>query len=130
MNEIGLVETVGNIDRKIRKRLAPLARAEGLSLVDMAELLKTNHLGARREIVLADHIGLPASIFRGMLDPYDHAMVIKGTEKLGELVRSLLRDISQSLEKTLHELPQNIREWLICDLVTCLECLEQEERAK
>jgi DNA-binding MarR family transcriptional regulator len=144
MNEIGLVELFWNINRKIGKRLAPLAQKEGLSLTEMAVLWKSHHAGACRATALADELGLPPSTLTGMFDrlvdggwlerdrdPDDRrAVVMKGTVKLGELVRALKHASSRSLEKAFHGLPQNTRERLGGDLAAVLGCLEQEERVE
>src|SRR5271157_5508338 len=144
MNEIGLVELLWNINRKIGKRMAPLAQKEGLSLGEMVVLWKTHNAGERRVTALADELGVPPSTLTGMLDrlvdagwlerdrdPDDRrAVVMKGTEKLGELIRNLKHASSRSLEKVFHRLPQNTRERLGSDLAAVLECLEQEERAE
>jgi DNA-binding MarR family transcriptional regulator len=143
MNEIGLVELLWNINRKIGKRLAPLAQKEGLSITEMVVLWKTHHAGARRVIALADELGVPPSTLTGMLDrlvdsgwlerdrdPEDRrAVVMKGTEKLGELVRTLRHASSRSLEKAFHSLPLNTRQRLGDDLSAVLECLEQKEES-
>ncbi|MGA2379041.1 MAG: MarR family transcriptional regulator [Spirochaetia bacterium] len=144
MNEIGLVELLWNINRKIGKRLAPLAQTEGLSITEMVVLWKAHHAGARRVTALAEELGVPPSTLTGMLDrlvdggwlerdrdPDDRrAVVMKGTEKLGELVRSLRHASSRTLEKAFRSLPQNTRERLGGDLASVLECLEQEESDK
>jgi DNA-binding MarR family transcriptional regulator len=144
MNEIGLVELFWNINRKIGKRLTPFAQKEGLSITEMAVLWKAHHTGACRATVIADELGVPPSTLTGMYDrlveggwlerdrdPDDRrAVVMKGTEKLGELVRNLKHASSRSLEKAFHSLPQNTRERLGSDLAAVLECLEQEESEK
>ncbi|MGA2639986.1 MAG: MarR family transcriptional regulator [Spirochaetia bacterium] len=141
MNEIGLVELFWNINRKIAKRLAPLAQREGLSITEMAVLWKAHHAGGRRVTALADELGVPPSTLTGMFDrlvdggwlerdrdPDDRrAVVMKGTEKLGELVRSLRHASSRTLERAFRGLPQNTRERLAGDLASVLGCLEQEE---
>ena len=144
MNEIGLIELLWNINRRIGKRLAPLAQREGLSITEMVVLWKTHHAGGRRVIALADELGVAPSTLTGMLDrlvasgllerdrdPDDRrAVVMKGTKKLGELVRTLRQASSQTLERALHGLPLNTRERLGCDLAAVLECLEKEESEK
>jgi DNA-binding MarR family transcriptional regulator len=144
MNEMGLVELFMNINRKIGKRLAPLAQKEGLSLGEMVVLWKTHHAGERRVTVLADELGVAPSTLTGMLDrlvesgwlerdrdPDDRrAVVMKGTEKLGELIRSLKHASSRTMEKAFRSLPPDTRERLGCDLATVLECLEREEGEK
>jgi len=141
MNEIGLVELFWNINRKIAKRLAPLAQREGLSITEMAVLWKAHHTGGRRVTALADELGVPPSTLTGMFDrlvdggwlgrdrdPDDRrAVVMKGTEKLGDLVRSLRHASSRTLERAFRGLPQNTRERLAGDLASVLECLEKEE---
>jgi DNA-binding MarR family transcriptional regulator len=142
MNEIGLVELFWNINRKIGKRLAPLAQKEGLSITEMALLWKAHHAGACRATVLADELGVPPSTLTGMYDrlvdggwlerdrdPDDRrAVVMKGTEKLGELVRNLKHASARSLEKAFHGLSSDTRNRLAGDLASVLHCLEQEER--
>ncbi|MFI5369795.1 MAG: MarR family transcriptional regulator, partial [Spirochaetia bacterium] len=118
-----------------------LAQKEGLSITEMALLWKAHHTGACRATVLADELGVPPSTLTGMYDrlveggwlerdrdPDDRrAVVMRGTEKLGALVRTLKHDSSRALEKAFHSLPQNTRERLGGDLAAVLECLEQEE---
>jgi DNA-binding MarR family transcriptional regulator len=144
MNEIDLVELLWNINRKIVRRLAPLAQEKGLSITEMVVLWKTHHAGEHRVLALADELGVPPSTLTGMLDrlvdggwlerdrdPDDRrAVVMKGTVKLGELVRTLRQASSRSLERAFHGLPLNTRERLGCDLAAVLECLEKEESEK
>ena len=58
------------------------------------------------------------------------AVVVKGTEKLDDLMRSLLHASSRILERALKTLPHVTRERLAGDLASVLQCLEQEERAE
>ncbi len=144
MNEIGLIELFWNINRKILKRLAPLAQKEGLSITEMVVLWKAHHAGGRRVTSLADELGVPPSTLTGMLDrlvdggwlerdgdPDDRrAVVMKSTAKLGELVRALKHASSRTLEKAFRSLAQNTRERLAGDLASVLECLEREESSE
>jgi hypothetical protein len=52
------------------------------------------------------------------------------TEKLNELMRSLLHASSRILEKALKTLPHLTKERLAGDLASVLQCLEQEESAE
>jgi DNA-binding MarR family transcriptional regulator len=144
VNEIGLIELFWNINRKIVRRLAPLAEKEGVSMTEMVVLWKTHHTGARRVTALAEELGVPPSTLTGMLDrlvesgwlerdrdPDDRrAVVMKSTEKLGALVRSLKQASSRTLDKAFRSLPQNTRDRLAGDLASVLECLEQEEKTE
>lgn len=141
MNEIGLIELFWNINRRIVKRLAPLAQKEGMSITEVVVLWKAHHAGARRVTALAEELGVPPSTLTGMLDrmvdggwlerdkdPDDRrAVVMKSTAKLGELVRNLKHASSRTLDKAFRKLPQNTRDRLAGDLASVLECLEQEE---
>lgn len=144
MNEIGLIDLLWNINRKIGKHLAPLAQSEGLSITEMVVLWKTHHARVRRVIALGDELGVAPSTLTGMLDRLvdggwltrerdcddRRAVVMKGTEKLGELVSTLRHTSSRSLENAFHGLLPNTRERLGCNLAAVLECLEQEESEK
>jgi DNA-binding MarR family transcriptional regulator len=141
VNEIGLVELLWNINRKLSRRLAPLAQKEGLSITELVVLKKTHQSGARRVTALAEELGVPPSTLTGVLDrlvdggwlerdrdPDDRrAVVMKGTKKLDELMRSVLHASSRMLEKALRALPHVTMERLAADLGQVLECLEQEE---
>ena len=63
--DITLVELLSEINRKLWKRLGPVARAQGLSLTEMLVLWKVNHRGSYRVTELAADIGLPPSTPRG-----------------------------------------------------------------
>jgi DNA-binding MarR family transcriptional regulator len=144
VNEIGLVELLWNINRKLGKRLTPLAQKEGLSITELVVLRKTHQYGERRVTSLAEELCVPPSTLTGVLDrlvdsgwlerdrdPDDRrAVVMKGTKKLDELIRSLMHASSRVLEKAFRKLPQGTRERLSGDLALVLECLEQEESAQ
>jgi DNA-binding MarR family transcriptional regulator len=144
MNEIGLVELLWNVNKKIGKRLAPLVDAEGLSMSEIMLLWKTHHAGSRRVTALAEELGVPPSTLTGMLDrlvdggwlerdrdPDDRrGVVMKGTEKLNELIRNIRHASSRIMEKVMRDLPPSTKDRLASDLASVLECLEQEEREK
>jgi DNA-binding MarR family transcriptional regulator len=143
VNEIGLVELLWNINRKLAKRLTPLAQKEGLSITELVVLRKTHQSGARRVTSLAEELCVPPSTLTGVLDrlveggwlerdrdPDDRrAVVMKGTKKLDELMRSLLHASSRILDRALKTLPHLTMERLAGDLAQVLECLEKEEGA-
>ena len=144
MNAIGLVELLWKINGRIKKRLAPIAQIKGLSVTEMAVLWTAHHADTRRVTDLAEELGVPPSTLTGMLDrlvdsgwlerdrdPDDRrAVVMKGTEKLGELVRALRHASSRSLEKAVHTVPLSTRDRLGDDLAAMLECLKQQEIEK
>ncbi len=144
MNEIALIELLWNINRKVSRRLTPLAQKAGLSVTELVVLRKTHQTGARRVTSLAEELCVPPSTLTGMLDrlvesgwlardrdPDDRrAVVMKGTPKLDELIKSLMHASSRVLEKALKTLPHITRERLAADLASVLQCLEQEERAE
>jgi DNA-binding MarR family transcriptional regulator len=141
VNDLGLIELFWNVNRRISKWLAPVAHREGMSMTEVVVLWKAHHAGARRVTALADDLGVPPSTLTGVLDrlvdggwlerdrdPDDRrAVVMKSTEKLGELVRTLKHESSRALERALRRLPTQTRERLACDLASVLTCLEQEE---
>ena len=64
-------------------------------------------------------------------DPDDRrAVVMKSTDKLGELIRTLKHASSRTLEKALRKLPSQTRERLAGDLACVLSCLDEEERVE
>jgi DNA-binding MarR family transcriptional regulator len=139
-----LVEMLWNINRKLSKRLAPLAQKEGLSITELVVLRKTHQAGERRVTTLAEELCVPPSTLTGMLDrlvesgwlerdrdPDDRrAVVMKGTSKLDELIKTLMHASSKVLEKALKTLPHVTLERLAGDLASVLQCLEQEERVE
>jgi DNA-binding MarR family transcriptional regulator len=141
VNDTGLIELLWDINRKLSKRLTPLAQKEGLSITELVVLRKTHQAGARRVTSLAEELCVPPSTLTGMLDrlvesgwlerdrdPDDRrAVVMKGTAKLDELIKSLLHASSRILERALKTLPHVTRERLAGDLASVLRCLEQEE---
>jgi DNA-binding MarR family transcriptional regulator len=141
VNELGLLELFWNVNRRILKRLAPVAHREGLSMTEMVVLWKAHHAGARRVTALADDLGVPPSTLTGVLDrlvdagwlgrdrdPDDRrAVVMKSTEKLGQLIRALKHASLRTLEKALRKLPSQTRERLAGDLASVLACLDEEE---
>jgi DNA-binding MarR family transcriptional regulator len=144
VNDLGLLELFWNVNRKILKRLAPIAQREGMSMTELIVLWKAHHAGARRVTALADDLGVAPSTLTGVLDrlveaglldrdrdPDDRrAVVMKSTEKLGELIRTLKHASSRTLEKALRKLPSQTRERLAGDLACVLACLDEEERAE
>ena len=141
MNELALVELFWNVNRRFAKWLDPVAHREGMSMTEVVVLWKAHHAGARRVTALAEDLGVPPSTLTGVLDrlveggwlerdrdPDDRrAVVMKSTEKLGELVRTLKSESARTLEKALKRLPAHTRERLAGDLASVLECLDQEE---
>ncbi len=141
MNDIQFVELFLNVQRRIAKRLAPIAREHGMTVSEIMVLWKAHACGSRRVTALAEDIGVPPSTLTGMLDrfvdagwldrdrdPEDRrAVVMTSTAKLGELIRSLKHAGTRTLEKALKAPPADTRERLEHDLARVLECLEHEE---
>jgi DNA-binding MarR family transcriptional regulator len=144
MNDIGLVELFWNVHRRIVKRLAPIARQEGMSMSELIVLWKAHQCGSRRVTALSEDLGLPPSTLTGMMDrlvragwldrardPEDRrAVVMKSTPRLDELVKSLKRAGNRALERALRTLPSETLARLEHDLASVLECLEQEEEVQ
>ena len=140
MNEMGLVELFWRVQRRIVKRLAPIAREQGMSMSELIVLWKAHECRSRRVTALADDIGVPPSTLTGMLDrfveagwldrdrdPEDRrAVVMTSTPKLAELIRSLKHTGERALEKALKALPAETRGRLERDLASVLQCLEEE----
>ena len=141
MNEMALVELFWNVYRRIAKRLAPVARRQGMSLSELVVLWKAHKLGECRVTALAEDLGVPPSTLTGMTDrlveagwlererdPEDRrAVVMKSTPALADLIRSLKHEGSRTLEKALRRVPSDVRDRLGTDLTRLLESLEQEE---
>jgi len=141
MDEMALVELFWNVNRRIAKRLAPLARRQGMSTSELVVLWKAHKLGECRVTALAEDLGVPPSTLTGMMDrlveagwlererdPDDRrAVVMKSTAALGDLVRSLKHEGSRTLERALRGVPAAVRDRLGTDLTSVLECLEQQE---
>jgi len=144
MNDMALVELFWNVYRRIAKRLAPVARRQGMSMSELVVLWKAHELGECRVTALAENLGVPPSTLTGMTDrlveagwlererdPADRrAVVMKSTPALGDLVRGLKHESSRILERALRSIPAPVRERLAEDLTSVLECLEQEERVE
>jgi DNA-binding MarR family transcriptional regulator len=142
--DIALVELLSEINRKLWKRLAPVARAQGLSLTEMLVLWKVNHRGSYRVTELADDIGLPPSTLTGVADrltaagwleraadPDDRRVVMmRSTSKLADFINGTLRASSKNLARTFRHLPRELVQRLIDDLTVVFDCLEAEEDVK
>jgi DNA-binding MarR family transcriptional regulator len=138
---LALVELLWNINRRIGRRLAPLAQDAGMSMTELVVLYKAHKAGSPRVTALAEDLGVPPSTLTGVLDrlvdqgwlerdrdPDDRrAVVVRSTEKLGELVRNLKQALSRVVERALRDLPAETRERLGVDLASVLECLDREE---
>ncbi len=142
MNEIDLVELLWSIVGRIMKRLRPLAREAGLSMTEALVLWKAHRSGAQRVTVLAKELGLPPSTLTGILDRLvaggwlvrdrdsqdRRAVVMKETDKLTDLIRSLKRTSSRSLATMFRSLPVEAAERLKADLAALLGSMDREER--
>jgi DNA-binding MarR family transcriptional regulator len=141
MNEIAFVELLWNVHRRILKRLNPLARRQGMSILEVVVLWKTQQSGGRRVTELADDLGVSPSTATGVLgrlvkagwlvrepDAQDRrAVIMRGTGKLARLMRSVKQTGSRILEDAFRKLPAQTRERLATDLASLLDCLDQEE---
>jgi DNA-binding MarR family transcriptional regulator len=141
MNEIKLVELFTEINRKLFKRLAPLAHNEGLSTGEFIVLWKMHRKVSCRVLELAGEIGVPPSTLTGILDrltaggwlereadPEDRrAVVMKITPKLRQLIRHITLASGKSLVKVFKQLPPELIERLAADLTAVFNCLEREE---
>ena len=139
--EIVLVELFTNVYRRIMKRLAPLARQEGLSMSELALLWKAHQCGSRRVTAFSEDLNVPPSTLTGMMDrlveagwlardrdPEDRrAVVMKTTPRLNELVKNLTQAANRSMEKALRALPSQTRDRLVQDLTSLQESLDREE---
>ena len=144
MARMQLVELLGDIQRRLMKRLGPYAREQGLSTTEALVLWKLHARGTCRVTELATDMGLPPSTLTGILDrltgggwlerepdPEDRrGVVMKSTEKLGEFIQHTLRASSRGLERTFRQLPPRTIERLTMDLRAVLECLERDEEKK
>jgi DNA-binding MarR family transcriptional regulator len=142
--DIALVELLSEINRKLWKRLGPVARAQGLSLTEMLVLWKVNHRGSCRVTELAADIGLPPSTLTGVADrltaagwleraddPDDRRVVMmRSTPKLAEFITSTMRASRKNLAHTFRQLPGELVERLVSDLTVVFNCLEAEEDTK
>ena len=142
--DIALVELLSEINRKLWKRLAPLARAQGLSITEMLVLWKVNHRGSYRVTELAADLGLPPSTLTGVLDrltaagwlqrdadPDDRRVVVmRSTALLGDFIANISSASSKSLARTFRGLPRDMVERLVRDLKVVFDCLEAEENNK
>lgn len=141
MNEMKLVELITEINRKLFKRLAPLAQQEGLSIPEFLVLWKMHGKVSCRVLELAGEIGVPPSTLTGILDrltaggwlkreadPEDRrAVVMKITQKLRQFIRQVSQASGKGLVKVFRQLPPDLIERLSADLTTVFECLEREE---
>ena len=141
MNEIRLLELLGDIYRRVLKVMAPLAQAEGLSMTEMLVLWKMHIRERRRVRELVTEIGLPPSTLTGILDrltsegwlarepdPDDRrAVVMRRTEKLTRFIQLIKREGTRGLEAAFKKLPRDLIERLTADLAAVHERLETEE---
>jgi DNA-binding MarR family transcriptional regulator len=141
MNEIRLLELLGDIYRRFLKVIAPLAQAEGLSMTEMLVLWKMHIRERRRVKELVTEIGLPPSTLTGILDrltsdgwlarepdPDDRrAVVMSRTEKLTRFIQVVQREGTKTMEAAFKTLPQDLIERLTADLTAVHEKLEAEE---
>ena len=141
MDEIKLVELFTEINRKLFKRLAPLAQQEGLSTAEFLVMWKMHHKVSCRVLELAGEIGLPPSTLTGILDRLTaggwleretdtedrRAVVMKITQKLRQFIRHISQTMGRSLVKVFKELPPDLIERLTADLKAVFDCLEHEE---
>ena len=141
MNEITILEMLGDIYRRTLKAVAPLALAEGLSITEMIVLWKMHRHETRRVKELGADVGLPPSTLTGILDrltaggwlereadPEDRrAVVMRRTEKLDAFLRSLKKERTRALEAAFRRLPKELLERLGEDLAAVLRCLGTEE---
>jgi DNA-binding MarR family transcriptional regulator len=141
MNEITVIELLGDFYRRMIKALSPLAQSEGLSMTEMLVVWKVHHGESRRVKELVADVGLPPSTLTGVLDrltaggwpareadPEDRrAVVMRRTEKLDALLLKLKRERTRLLEAAFKKLPRDLVERLGQDLSAVLQCLRTEE---
>ena len=141
MNEIRLLELLGDLYRRVIKVLAPLAQAEGVSMTEMLVLWKMHIRERRRVKELVTEIGLPPSTLTGILDrltsdgwlarepdPDDRrAVVMRRTEKLTRFIQLIKREGTRTLEASFKKLPRDLIERLTADLTAVHDRLEAEE---
>ena len=139
-----LVELLWSIDRAILKRVKPRAREAGLSLTEALVLWRTRSAGTTRVTALAEDLGMVPSTLTGVLDrlveagwlaresdPEDRrAVVMRTTEKVSELLKTLTRAISDTVARSFRKLPSDAKDRLHRDLVTLLECLQEGKSAR
>ena len=59
VNDNALIEMLWNINRKLARRLTPLAQKEGLSLTELVVLRKSRTIGTWRVTALAEELCVP-----------------------------------------------------------------------
>jgi len=141
MNDIKLVELMGDIYRKLIKGIAPMAKTEDLSMTEMLVLWKMHTRECRRVGELVDDLGLSPSTLTGILDrltlagwlareddPADRrAVVMRRTEKLDKFLHSVKRMGNKRLETVFRKMPHDLIDRLTADLTAVSRSLEAEE---
>jgi DNA-binding MarR family transcriptional regulator len=141
MKEIEMIELIGQIARKIVKRIGAAADKAGLSATESFALWHIFKTSGCKTSDIAAHLGLSPSTMTGMLDrleaagwvlreadPVDRrAVCIVATKKLTDFLKNAKRSVNKSLERTFSELPSDFMERLCADLALVLEKLETEE---
>ena len=142
-NEIHLMELLHQINKEISRRLTPVFRERGLSLVELFVLMQTNRRGSCRATELATLIGVPASTVTGILDrlekrallersqdPNDRRSIqITASSKTKELVGAVRAAMEEALRKPFTSMSESRTRRLIQDLRFILETLEQDHTA-
>jgi len=143
MNEIALIELLGNIHRKIMKRIACYSEEAGLSMTEGIVLWRIHKHGTSRVSDISGQLGLPPSTLTGILDrlvaggwlsreddPDDRrAVVMKSTPKLVEFTKNSMRASAKNLERSFRALEPDLLERLVDDLRSVLACLEENEES-
>jgi DNA-binding MarR family transcriptional regulator len=143
VKELDMIVLIGNIARKVAKKVGHIASDVGLSTTEALTLWKLR-TGPCKTSEIADVLGLSPSTITGILDrleaggwisreadPGDRRAVNIGpTKKLTEFIKGAKRSISKGLERTFGDLSPDLIDRLCADLSRVLELLEAEDGAK
>mgnify|MGYP003705183947 CR=1 FL=1 len=90
-----MTATYWEVGRRIVKRLAPLAREQGMTMSELMVLWKADECGTRRVTALSEDIGVPPSTLTGMLDRLvDAGWSLTAAEDVQAMTLCLVRGVA------------------------------------
>ncbi|MGV8905740.1 MAG: MarR family winged helix-turn-helix transcriptional regulator [Acetobacterium sp.] len=135
-----LVELLNQVNNQIFQMLSPIVKSKDITISELILLWKINKRGPYRITDLAREAGAPASTLTGVIDRFEskkyiirihnskdrRSVLIQGTEKLNDMIISLIKNADKELSDLLNELEPEFTSHLAQDLSTLQKYLTKK----
>ena len=135
-----LVELLNQVNNQIFQILSPIVKSKGITISELIILWKINKRGPYRITDLAREAGAPSSTLTGVIDRFEskkyiirihdskdrRSVLIQGTQKLNDMIISLIKNADKELSDLLNEMEPEFISHFLQDLSTLQKYLTKK----